>query len=153
MESKDLLKKVRREMIEILILKERRDTLEASLLPRAIIYRHDKIQASPENHLEEAVVTVRELEKRIDGKIAKMLTHQLEAERIIEAIRDDRHRQVLMLYYLAYNKEIKGNATVTKMYTLQDIADRLGYGYEYTRHLHIRALKALSGQKIKDVTQ
>lgn len=138
-----LLKQCRREMRELIVLRDRRDTIEASLLPRAIQYTHDRIQVSPDKYFEKAVAAVVDMEMVINEKIAAILERQKAASGMIDTLTDSRHREVLTLYYLTYYIEQREGFAVKRLYTLEDVAVKMNYSNDHVRRLQSDALAAV----------
>lgn len=146
--SHSLLKKCRRELKEVLVLRERRDTLEWSLLPRALRYSHDKIETMPEDHMTQAMVEIAEITEKINIRLKKMEYRQNRAQQIVDALDDERYRMVLTLYYLTLKKERRGSYTARHLYSWEDVAGAMNYSYDHVRHLHWEAIG-----KIKKMTR
>ena len=141
--SHRLLKKCRKELIEALVLRERRDTLEGSLLPRALRYSHDQIRGMPEDHFTQAMADIADISTEINRKIIQMAKRQHRAQRIVDALEDERYRMVLTLYYLTLKEERRGSHTAKSMYTWDEVAEAMNYSYDHVRRLHWEAIAAI----------
>lgn len=148
MDVRTLFRTCRREMREIIIMKERRDTITAALLPRAIQYRHDNIRTTPEDHFTKAMARVADLDEDINRKLAGMMKRQQEAQKIIDDLEDSRYRQVLMLYYLTFRGVSRGGSRVLMLHNWRSVGKALDYSEDHVKRLHNEAL-----QKIKDDTK
>lgn len=141
--SHRLLKKCRRELREVLVLKERRDTLEGSLLPRALRYQHDRIKTMPEDHFTQAMAEISDMTAEINLRLKEMATRQRSAQRVIDSLRDERYRMVLTLYYMTLKEEKRGSHTARHLYSWDDVAETMNYSYDHVRRLHWEAINAI----------
>ena len=111
---------------------------------RAITYDKDKVQVSPTNTIEEAVVELMNLEARYKELIirySEAITTRIEQ---IQNLDDPRYAEVLMLRYI--NEEPKAPRGQK---SFDDIADEMGYKYDHVLHLHGMALKAFTEKYLK----
>ena len=130
-------------MRELIVLEERRETIRTSLLPRAIQYKTDIIQVTPDKYFEKALASVLDMEKRINEKIAGIMQRQQAAADLIDTLTDSRHREVLTLYYMTYYMERRGKYDIRRLYTLEEIAAKMGYSNEHVRRLQMDAINTL----------
>lgn len=144
MTPRELLNTCRKEMLEIIILAERREALEAGLLPRAIRLTWDRIKTHPEDHVSEVMAKVADLDDEIVKKMAPMMERQLEAQRLIETLDESRKRQALTLYYLTMYEEKRGKFRKERLHTWDDVAEKLYYDTSYCRKLATDAIRELS---------
>lgn len=111
-----------------------------------ITYDKDKVQTSPANTIEAAVVELVDLETRL----VEVSHRYAEAARIrtdqILDMDDPRYAELLFLRYVDDGKDGKGN-------TLADVADMMNYSMDWTRRLHGRALQAFGAKYMKEDTQ
>ena len=75
------------------------------------------------------------LERDIDRRIEALADQVLQIEARIDALEDERQRDVLRYRYL-------------NGWRLKDIAQRMNYSTDWVRHLHARGLEAL--KKVKE---
>lgn len=138
MKTKTLLKKCRHEKREILILTEKVEQLEASVLPKSIPIKDDKIQSSVDpDPMGEKIVTCVELKKELDRQLARLLEHELEAHKAIARVENSQYRQVLELYYLSFDDD-------DDLYTWDAVADKMGFSIDHVFKLHREALSCVS---------
>lgn len=126
MTVRQLLQTCRDERKEIIILEEKRDTLRASLLPKAINPQKGKIQTSPSNTFDAVQSSIYDLNLVIDNHLTSMYRHEAAAFKFIRKLEDPRHRQMLMLYYLSF-LEIRGRR---HLYRWEHVAKEMGYSVE-----------------------
>ena len=109
---------------------------------KGITYDKDKVQTSPANAIEEAVVELVDLETRL----VEVSHRYAEAARIrtdqILDMDDPRYAELLFLRYVDDGKDGKGN-------TLADVADMMNYSLDWTFRLHGMALQAFGNKYLK----
>jgi len=109
---------------------------------KGITYDKDKVQASPENTMEEALAELVDLEQRlveVSHKYAE--TARIRTEQIL-SMDDARYAELLFLRYVDDGKDGKGN-------TLADVADMMNYSLDWTFRLHGMALQAFGNKYLK----
>ena len=120
MTSKTLLKKCRQEKRELLILTDKLEQLQMSLLPRAIQLKDINVQESGDaDPLADRVAAKADLEQDIRKQIASMLQREAEAYRLISKLKNSRQRQILELYYLKWKVDAAGRC---HLYTWEEVA-------------------------------
>lgn len=120
MTSKTLLKKCRQEKRELLILTDKLQQLQMSLLPRAIQLKEINVQESGDSDpLADRVAAKEDLEQDIRKQIAIMLQREAEAYRLISKLKNSRQRQILELYYLKWRVDMAGQC---HLYTWEEVA-------------------------------
>lgn len=103
---------------------------------RAVTYNKDKIQTSPSNVLEEAVLELDNLEKRY-REMVRVYSGAIEARiQQIQSLSDPRHAEVLMLRYIVEEPAAPGGQM-----TFDDIADTMHYAKITVVRIHGRALQ------------
>lgn len=143
--NRRLLRTCRKEMKEIILLQERRDTVMSSLLPRAIRPTHDHVQITPEDHFAKAMARAADLDHVISRKLDRMLKRQKQAWEVVDTLEDSRYRQILMLYYLTFRKVKRGKYTTFRLHTWETVADAVGYSVDHVKRLQDKALDILGG--------
>ena len=146
MTPRELLNRCREEMLEIIILTEKREALEAGLLPRAIRLTWDRIKTHPEDHVSEVMAKVADLDSKIVKRMVPMIERQQEAMRMIETLGESRKRQALTLYYLTIHEEKRGKFRKERLHTWDDVAEKLYYDTSYCRKLAADAIRELTGR-------
>lgn len=144
MTPRELLNTCRKEMLEIIILSERRKALEEGLLPRAIRITWTRSKTHPEDRVSEVMAKVADLDDEIVKKMRPMMERQLEAQRLVDSLVDSRRRQTLTLYYLTMYEEKRGKYRKERLHSWDDVADKLHYDAAYCRRLATEAIKELS---------
>lgn len=144
---KEILQTCRDELMEIIILSERREEIMAGLLPRAIQPTWEKIKTFPEDRMSEAVVRAADLDTEIMAKLAPMIIRQQEAELMIDGLSLSKHRQILTTYYLRVKEEQRGTHIKTRLYTWEDVADAVGYEYGYVKRMARDAIRLLDQKR------
>ena len=140
MSAREILRKCRDERREVLLLKEKQEELRTSLIPRAIQYKSDVIQASGESDpLAERLADVVDMDRQITAMLEDMYQTEAQAWRIVRAMNDSRYRVLLMTYYMSVRTDARGRTT---LHTLETAAEAAGYSAGTMRHYHKRALRA-----------
>lgn len=113
---------------------------------KSITYDKDRVQTSPANTIEAAVVELVDLETRL----AEVSHRYAETARIrTKQILDMDNAQYAELLYLRYvddGRNGKGN-------TLDDVAEEMNYSAQHIRRLHGQALQAFGNLYLKDATR
>ena len=131
----ELLRKCRRELREMAFIEDQLYALETSLLPRAIQYKDDNVQLSPEDYHTKTMQKIIAMKTMIGKKLCEMTAHQAEAMRLIFTLQDSNQRQVLTLYYLTMNEMQRGSHTVLRLHTWKSVAEVMGYSEQHARRL------------------
>jgi hypothetical protein len=127
------LKGIRSERLEIIRLKEERDTLYYSLLPSGIRYDLDKVQTSPQDRMPGTAAELYEIQEIIDRRIEKLSADVALAHRIIDAVPTPECRELLLLRYLTGSR---------KPLAWTEIAERMEYSIDHVQgKLHGKAIK------------
>lgn len=133
MRSKEYLKSIRHENIELQHLKEKITWLYSSLFPGGLKWKQVDVQeAPPKDQLTEKFAEIDEAAEELKERMEALARKQLEAEHLISLLEDIRHRNVLELYYLSEERT-----------NLASVAEKMGYSGREVDYLHSDALKAL----------
>lgn len=111
--------------------KKRRADLHLDVSFGGIDYSADRVQTTPTNKLENAMVKLSERMEYLDGKIAELSIEIDDRLSSIEGIDNGNYRDVLYKRYAEYK-------------SFEQISVEMGYVYNYTCNLHGEALKELS---------
>lgn len=130
-EVKDYLKDIKSKRQYLQRLKERRASLHLDVSFGGIDYSADRVQSTPKNKLEEAMIQLSERIEELDEKIAKVSIEIDNRISSIEKLSDEVYRNILFKRY-AEDK------------TLEQISVEMGYAYNYTCNIHGDALRELS---------
>lgn len=128
---KEYLKEIKFKQQYLQRLKKRRKTLHLDVSFGGIDYSADKIQSTPKNRLEEAMIRLSERLEKIDNDIAKVSIEIDDRISSIEKLTNNTHRSIIFKRYV----EDK---------TFEQISVEMGYAYNYTCTIHGDALKELS---------
>ena len=121
--SKTLLKKCRQEKRELLILADKLEQLQMSLLPRAIQLNDIDVQESRDpDPIANRVSAKADLEADIRKQIGIMLQREAAAYHLISKLQNSRQRQILELYYLKWKVDATGRC---HLYTWEMVAEEL----------------------------
>lgn len=130
-DAKEYLKDIRRMRQRLDRLKQRRSSLHLDVSFGGIDYSADRIQSTPENKLENAMIKLSDRIEHIDQAIALLSVDIDDRLNNIEKINDTNYRNILFKRYSEYK-------------SLEEISVEMGYVYNYTCNLHGSALKELS---------
>lgn len=121
--SKTLLKKCRQEKRELLILADKLEQLQMSLLPRAIQLNDIDVQESRDpDPIANRVSAKADLEADIRKQIGIMLQREAAAYHLISKLQNSRQRQILEMYYLKWKVDEVGRC---HLYTWREVAEEL----------------------------
>ena len=130
-DAKEYLKDIKRMRQHLDRLKQRRASLHLDVSFGGIDYSADRIQNSPENKLENAMIKLSDRLEHIDQAIALLSVDIDDRLNNIENLKDNKYRNVLFKRYSEYK-------------SLEEISVEMGYVYNYTCNIHGEALKELS---------
>lgn len=131
MNAKEYLSEIKSKSRQLERLKERRKNLHLDVTFGAINYDADRVQTTPKNKLEEAMVKLSDRIEYLDRKIAEISVEIDDRINSIESIKNSNYRDVLFKHYAEYK-------------SFEQISVEMGYVYNYTCNLHGEALKELS---------
>lgn len=124
MTVRELLQTCRDEKHEIIILEEKRDTLRASLLPKAIRPQKAMVQTSPMNTFDNVQAAIFDLNMAIDRLESKNnMTCRRGMCEIKKLNISNKGKRFLIIYYLEYNYNRERRA----LNTLKDVAIKMRY--------------------------
>lgn len=112
-------------------LKKRRADLHLDVSFGGIDYSADRVQATPKNKMEEAMVKLSDRMEYLDRKIVELSVEIDDRLSSIEGIDNGNYRDILYKRYAEYK-------------SFEQISIELGYVYNYTCNLHGEALKELT---------
>lgn len=128
---KEYLKEIKYKQQYLQRLRKRRASLHLDVSFGGIDYSADRIQSTPKNKLEEAMVKLSDRLERIDNNIAKVSIEIDDRISSIEKLSNDTYKSILFKRYV----EDK---------SFEEISVEMGYVYNYTCNLHGDALSELS---------
>lgn len=131
MDVKKYLKEIKYKRQYLQRLRDRRASLYLDVSFGGMDYSADRIQTTPKNKIEEAMVRLSERMEELDNDIAEVSIEIDDRIQSIEKLSNDTHRNILFKRYV----EDK---------TFEEISVELGYVYNYTCNLHGDALSELS---------
>ena len=133
MRSKEYLKSIRNETIELKHLEEKIKWLYSSLFPGGLKYKEVDVQEStPPDLLSEKFAEIDEAAAELKERMEALAMKHLEAEHLISLLEDTKHRTVLELYYLSERKT-----------SLEKVAEKMEYSPRGIFYLYHDALTAL----------
>lgn len=130
-EAKEYLKDIKSKREALERAKKRRSALHIDVSFGSIDYSADKIQGTPQNKLENAMIKMSEALERIDKTIARLSIEIDERLESIEQLQNSNYKSVLFKRYSEYK-------------SFEEISVEMNYTYYHTAHLHGEALGALS---------
>ena len=113
-------------------LKRRKASIHLDVSFGGIDYSADRVQNSPKNKLEEAIVKLSDRLERIDKSIAQTIEEIDNRVGCIENLSDGKYKQILYKHY-------------AEDQSLKIISEDMCYTYAYVCNLHQEALRELSG--------
>ena len=128
MTVKEYLSCVKLRQEEITETEEYIERLRTTLGIAGIDYERDKIQTSlTDDKLGDTFVKIFEAEKNLKRMKENFVLFRIGVMNMIQQVPERKHREVLNHVYLDYMK-------------LKQVADVMGYSYDYVRELHLEAL-------------
>ena len=131
MNAKEYLSGIKVKRGQLERLKQRRKDLHIEVSFGGIDYSADRVQTTPQNKLENALIKLSERMAYLDRKIAELSIEIDDRINNIEAIENENYRDVLFKHYAEYK-------------SFEQVSVEMGYVYNYTCNLHGEALKELS---------
>ena len=102
MESKTLLKNARARLLHIRVRQEDIDALRSTLLPSAVRYDKEKVQASPDgDSLSDTLGLITEIEAELDRERNAAAKAVKEAAALINRLEEPELRELLRLRYIS----------------------------------------------------
>lgn len=129
--AKDYLNGIKYKRKQLERFQNRRAALHLDVSFGGMDYSADRVQTTPKNKMEEAMVKLFERMEYLDKKIAELSVEIDDRLNSIESLDNGTYRDVLFKRYAEYK-------------TLEQISVEMGYVYNYTCNLHGEALKELS---------
>lgn len=111
--------------------KKRRADLHLDVSFGGIDYSADRVQTTPDNKLEKAMIRLSERMEYLDERIAALSIEIDDRLNSIEAVTNNTYRDILFKRYSQYK-------------SFEEISVEMGYDYNYVCNLHGDALKELS---------
>lgn len=132
MTVKEYLSCVKLRQEEITETEEYIERLRTTLGIAGIDYERDKIQTSVNgDKLSDTFVKIFEAEEKLKRMKENFVVFRIDVMSMIQQIPERKHREILNHVYLDYMK-------------LKQVADLMGYSYDYIRELHLEALNSVS---------
>ena len=132
MTVKEYLSCVKLKQEEITETEEYIERLRTTLGIAGIDYERDKIQTSVNgDKLGDTFVKIFEAEENLKRMKENFVIFRVRVMNMIQQVPEKKHREILNLVYLDYLK-------------LKQVADVVGYSYDYIRELHTEALNSFS---------
>ena len=131
MDAKEYLSGIKIKRRQLERFKKRRQDLHLDVSFGGIDYAADRVQTTPQNKLENAMVKLSERMAYLDRKIAELSVEIDDRINDIEAIDNGNYRDILFNHYAEYK-------------SFEQISVEMGYVYNYTCNLHGEALKELT---------
>lgn len=138
---KEFLQECRYEYKELQDLEMQRQQLRLRLLPGAMNLKEDMVQTSPSGDMiGEVEAAVQNLEQIIQYDIRRIALNQTKARIIVDRVQDSQYRRILTQYYCPVNRYFE---------SLNQMAQTMGYSYDWIRHVHGEALLAADKEYLK----
>lgn len=131
MTAKDYLREIRVKRAQVERFKDRRASLHLDVSFGGIDYSADRVQATPQNKMENAMIKLSERLEYLDRRIVELSVEIDDRMNSIETIPNGVYRDILYKHYSEYK-------------SFEQISVEMGYAYNYTCNQHGEALKELS---------
>lgn len=130
-EVKEYLKEIKYKQEYLQRLKDRRSSLHMEVSFGGIDYSADRIQNSPKNKMEEAIIKLSDRIESLDRTIARISVEIDDRIGCLEKLPRGAYKNLL------YKRYVEGKS-------FEEISVEMGYMYNYTCNLHGEALIELS---------
>jgi len=111
--------------------KQRRADLHLDVSFGGIDYSADRVQSTPQNKMENAMIKLSERMAYLDRRILELSIEIDDRLSSIESLENGTYRDILFKHYAEYK-------------SFEQISVEMGYAYNYTCNIHGEALKELS---------
>lgn len=111
--------------------KRRRADLHLDVSFGGIDYSADRVQSTPQNKMENAMIKLSERMAYLDRRILELSIEIDDRLSSIESLENGTYRDILFKHYAEYK-------------SFEQISVEMGYAYNYTCNIHGEALKELS---------
>jgi hypothetical protein len=138
MTTKDFLRRVRLEHIEIARLNSKLEYLKKSTLPGGIRYDKDRVQTSPSDKISDIMVDIGDIEIELEADIKNLASDIVKARSLIRGLSSPLERCVLTMYYLPDMEQCE------ELPTWSDVAIALHYSKSRILHIHGEALQKIN---------
>lgn len=128
--AKEYLQEIKTKREQLERFRDRRAKLHLDVSFGGIDYSVDRVQATPQNKLENAMVKLSERMAYLDRKIAELSVDIDDRLNSIESLDNKKYQEVLYKRYAEYK-------------SFEEISVEMVYVYNYTCNLHGEALKEL----------
>lgn len=130
-DAKQYLNEIKSKRMQLERYKERRAALHLDVSFGGIDYSADKVQNTPRNKLEDAMVKLSERLAYLDRKIVELTVEIDDRVNSIESLSAGAYRAILFKHYVECR-------------SFEIISVEMGYTYNYTCNLHGKALEELN---------
>lgn len=131
---------LRRDAHLLVRLKERREWLRLSQLPKGRAYQKSPVQFSITfDRMGDALAEAADIEEILDAKIRRIERNRTIARDLIGRLKSDKQREALTLYYLDLRRD--GNAL--RPLTFDEVCGELGCAPGYLKKLRSRGIDAI----------
>lgn len=131
MDVKRYLKEIKYKRQYLQRLRDRRSSLHLDVSFCGTDYSADRVQSTPKNKIEEAMLKLSDRIEELDNRIAEVSLEVDDRISSIEKLSNDTYRNVLFKRYV-------------EDMTFEQISVEMGYAYNYTCTIHGDSLKELS---------
>ena len=144
MNGRDVLRLCRNEWADISRLIQTRETLAASLLPKAMAIKAvDVMESADADPLADRMAKVIDMDRIITEQVSTLWEHRRMAYKVLDRMSRESYRSILAIYYLDI---------VDKRPTFDDVANIIGYSGDYVRHLHAEAMREATAVIFSNMT-
>lgn len=130
----------RDELLELIVIKNKLETVRSKLLPRAIRPTNIKVQVSAEDMFSEILALEMDMEKQVMERCKVIVAHNKRARAAVDALPNWKHRYVLTLYYLTYYS-VKGRRG---LYTIPMIAQTMNFSEDHVKRIKREGIEKLA---------
>ena len=127
--AKDYLNQIRFKTERIVEQEEYIFRLRQSLGIAGIDYSKDKIQTSPTDRTSEIIAKIVDEEVKLNEMKQNLIQFRIDVIDMIRQLNNENHKKIL-------------NTVYVDLHNLKECSKVVGFSYDYTRELHVDALKA-----------
>lgn len=136
MKVKELFENIRRGRKEAIRLRATSEGLYTRLMNTHKELKEIQVQSSLQNNRENLILDALEIQEELNKRMAFVMRETLTFFRLLNMVSDEQKRGALQLYYI-------GDLKTDKVYTYEEVAEKISYSCSHTRKLISEGLQEI----------